>query len=284
MSTVKVATSKLTALASAVRSKSGESEGLTLNDIPNIIPSLAAPPTWADGTWEQIAQALSDHKSGKIDLYTIPGWEIGATRIVPLSAMASTGVGESHVAQDVEIVLTDKDVYDLSDGSGKCVFTWDLKDCLANGSTLEGGYLNYNNSNSKGWDGSSRRGWCNDVFYNALPTLLKNLIPQVNVKAAKSRYDSTIITSTDYCFLRSEIEVIGEDDYSHPGEGTQIAYYETDTNRIKKAGKNGGNCLWWWRSPIRTNSNSYGCCGSDGKNYTKIANHTDGGIAPCGCL
>lgn len=284
MSTVKIATSKLTALANAVRSKSGESDSLTLNDISNIIPSLATPavpPTWADGTWEEIAQALSDHKSGKIDLYTTPGWEIGATRTVPLSAMAATGVSESHIAQDVEIVLTDKDVYDLSDGSGKCIFTWDLKNCLANK-----GYMNPSGVNNGGWNSSARRTWCNNVFYNALPASFKALVPQVKVKASAGNKSSTITTSNDYCFLRSEIEVTGSVNKSYAGEGVYIKYYETQNNRLKGAGNDMfGNPehSFWERSPNATDSTLFCIC-RDGTNLYSMRADYANALAPCGCI
>lgn len=285
---VRIATSKLAALSNAIRSKSGGTEEITLNVIPTIILSLAVPPlpTWADGTWEEIAQLLADHKAGDINLYETPGWEIGATRTVPLSAMAATGVGESHVAQDVEIVLADKNVYDLEDGSGKCVFTWDLKDVLANGEIKEGGYMNprfnyFSHTNNGGWDGSARRTWCNNVFYNALPASFKALVPQVKVKASAGDMSEEITASSDYCFLRAEIEVFGARAYSVGGEGSQIEYYKT-SEKNKKAGASDVSA-WWLRSPVYSNNSSF-CRVDDRGDANYYQSGLNEGIAPCGCI
>lgn len=277
---VRVQTSKLTALADAIRAKSGDSAEITINDIPTIIPSLSAPPRWADGTWDEIAKALADHKAGKIDLYTTPGWGIGATRVVPLAAMSATlDASESHVAQDVEIVLADKDVYDLEDGSGKCVFTWELKNCLANGTTAENGTMN-TNSNIPTWSSSERRTWCNDTFKAALPSEFRNLIPFVKVGGTEGYV-------TDYCFLRSEVEVTGMASASSGGDssGIFIKYHYSNTNaRKKKAGKNGSATAWWFRSSSKTNPGQFCLYNPQFGNIVPANPTIKLGVSPCGCI
>lgn len=311
MSTVKIATSKITALADAIRAKSGGNEEITLNDIPIIIPTLSVPPTWADGSWDDISQLLDDHKAGKINLYETPGWEIGAVRNVDINAIAqpSSGVGEKHSAQTVEIVLTDKNVYDLADGSGKCVYTWDLKNVLWCRKDEEYGGTTYisdypeqgsirdsamGNRNRGGWASCHRKTWCNNAFYNALPEKFKSIIQEVVVKSGSGDGDFSISTSNNFCFFRSikEITDLQSDGRFAEGEGTLLEYYSTPANRIKYFGRNMIANGYWTRSPyyyntndqMSTNSTGWYAISQDGDKWYREPATQQTGIAPCGCI
>ena len=283
---VKIATSKLTALADAIRNKGGTTEPLLLADIPTIVPSLAAynPPTWADGSWNDIIQALAKHEAGTIDLYTTPGWEIGATRTVPLAAMGTTaptgvGVGESHVAQDVEMVLMDKNVVDLAAG-GKCNFVIGMKNCLA-----KSGYMNSGNTNSGGWRDCQRRTWCNNVFANAVPDELKSLVKNASIKTSAGNESTTIKITTDTWFLPCEYNVFGQINHSVPGEDTvQWEWYKTAANRIKRFGTGGGGAIWWERSPRSINNLNFCYVSSSGGFATGGKASDTLGLAPHACI
>lgn len=255
---VKIATSKFTALADAVRAKSGgTTESLSLADIPAIIPTLSVP-TWADGSWDDIAEALDKHEKGAIDLYSKSGWEIGSAKTVPIAAMAATGVGESHVAQNIEMILMDKNVIDLAAG-GKCNFVIGMKDCLAdaNNHYSEGGYMNPTSTNAGGWKNSARRTWCNNVFVNAVPNGLKSLVKNASIKTSAGYGTTTIDTTTDTWFLPCAYNVSGKNDgVSYTGEDTvQWEWYKTKANWLKKPATEGyeygGEIYGWWflRSP-----------------------------------
>lgn len=290
MSTVKVATSKLTALANAVRSKSGESEGLTLNDISIIIPSLATPSiptsTWADGTDEEIAAMLNAHYDDNVDFNIYDHWKEGDKRNVQLSAMAATGVNEAHVAQTVTMVLVNKGGRTLSNGK-ECAFIWQQENCLANDTTLEDGdiiSIAPGATNIGGWKDCVRRTWCNNVYYNALPTGFKTLVKQCTNKTSKGNKLTTLDETQDYCFLPAEFEVQGATTYAADNEATtQWGYYKTAANKVKKAGSSGKASSWWLRSPHVDRTDTY--CGVVWSGAAQAYNITSSlGIAVAGCI
>lgn len=272
MSTVKIATSKLTALANAVRTKSGESEELTLNDIPTIIPSLATPSipsaTWADGTWEEIEAMLDAHYDGRINIYDY--WNVGDERTVALSKIddnllgAATANGAKyHPAQNATIVLVHKGGKTITSGNrnGKeCAFICHHKKVLSSGykDVFNSELRVKMNSSAKttGWNGSDRRSWCNGNYYRGLPTALRNILKYVQNKTAAVG-GASIQTTSDVCFLPAYSEITGSNykngsQITYPGEGTQWSYYANVANREK------GNLPYWTRSPgITPNTPNY---------------------------
>ena len=238
---------------------------------------------WDSAPDSNVAAAIAAAQAGEVDLSTI--WSVGDTRKVQLSAMAATGVGESHVAQEVEVVLMDfQQLYDYTDGSGKCKVIWGLKNGLANGTTGEYGYMNSSN-NTGGWDACKRRTWCNEVFYKSLPEWMQAATRQVNVITASGSSSSTA-TSADYCFLPAEKEIFGSNAYaSSTAESSlkQWTWYATSGNRTKKCGANGSASDWWERSPSSGSSYGFCCVNSDGGAYSTPASNTNL-LAPSGCF
>lgn len=232
--------------------------------------------SWAGGTDEEICAMVEAADKGDINLADY--WSVGDTRQVQLSAMAATGVGESHAAQSVELVLIHAGGKDLvtatESGRTTCSFVVGLKDCLN-----EAGYMNSANTNAKGWDGCARRTWCNSVFRNAIPSPLRGIFKQHKNKAFAG--GSTIKTSNDYFALPAEIEVFGTRSYSASGEGSQFKYYETTSNRIKNI--NGSAANWWERSPYRSNSVFFCLVSSKGVAFSLEASSTYG-LVPFGCI
>ena len=234
--------------------------------------------TFSDGTDEEILAMVQAHYDDKIKLSDY--WAIGDTRTVTLSAMSATYVGESHSSQDVQLTIIDFDHDDLVtpiNGKTKAAISVQLKNCLNTK-----GYMNSSNTNSGGWEESARRKWCNDIFYNAIPSILRNGIKQVIKKNYKVYNSNNITTTSDYCFLLSETEIFGEKKYSIDStEGTQYEYYKTSSNRIKQV--SGSNYYWWERSPYGSGS-SYFCdvngAGSASGDYASYAY----GLAPCLCI
>lgn len=234
--------------------------------------------TFADGTDEEILAMIQAHYDDKINLSDY--WAVGDIRTVHLSAMSATGVGESHAEQDVQFVIADFDHDDLTNsinGHTKAAVTLSQKNCLN-----ETGYMNSSNTNSGGWESCARRTWCNNVYYNSLPDIIKNGIKEVNKKNYKVYNNATITTTPDYCFLLSETEIFGANTYSVGStEGTQYEYYKISSNRIKQV--NGSNKYWWERSPRSSNASDFcyvnSSCGAsfNGASYTI-------GVAPCLCI
>jgi len=208
------------------------------------------PSSWADGTDEEIAAMVRAHYDGKIKLSDY--WSVGDERVVSLSAMEATGVEESHAAQNVVFVLSNVGGKYLADGVTECAFQVDQKNTLN-----ETGYMNSTMTNIGGWKDSARRTWCNSVYKNAIPSTLRGIFKEfINQSGTGGSSSSGVEDTTDTFALRAEIEIFGSRSYSVSGEGSQVTYYQTSSNRIKQA--NGSNSAWWGRSP--KSGNSYRFC------------------------
>ena len=220
-------------------------------------------------------------------------WAVGDTRTVQLSAMSATGVGESHAAQEVELVLMHAGGYELNEavasGRTTCSFIVGQKDSLATA-----GYMNSSNTNSGQWNGSARRTWCNSVYKNALPSTLLPIFKQFKTITAQTYNGSTNQESVDYFALPAAKEVFGGSATS-AGDATshsnltefnalfQFDYYKTASNRVKKLGKTGSANYWWERSPRYNYSSGFCLVYSDGSVYYDFASYTRG-LAPFGCI
>ena len=246
-------------------------------DIYSVELSFLKIVTFADGTDEEIVAMIEAHYADKINISDY--WAVGDIRSVSLSAMSATGVGESHSAQTVQFAIADFDHDDLTtaiNGHSKAAVTLTQVHSLNTK-----GYMNSSNTNSGGWTSCARRTWCNNVYYNALPTTIKNAVKSVNKLTSAGSQSSTINTTSDNIFLLSEIEIFGSTTYSVSGEGIQYSYYKTSSNRIKQV--NGSNYYWWERSPT-SGYGTYFCHvnfgGSADFNYASNSY----GLAPCLCI
>ena len=243
-------------------------------------PSLV---TWAGGTDEEIVKMVAAADAGLINLSDY--WAVGDTRTVQLSAMSATGVGESHSAQEVDLVLMHAGGYELNEavasGRTTCSFIVGQKDSLA---TV--GYMNPSTTANPTWNNSKRRTWCNSVYKNALPTTLLPIFKQFKTITALTYDSSTNQESIDYFALPAEKEVFASREYSNSTEFKalfQFDYYKTASNRIKKLGKTGSANEWFGRSP----GYNYGVRFCSVDSYGEQSNgleYSDCGLAPFGCI
>ena len=253
---------------------------------------------WSTGTNEEITAMINSYYNGEITLEDVKSvWSIGDVRNVDISAMTATGVGESHRAQTVEFEILDFDHDTLTtpiDSITKALITVDMKNCLRDAnvtdttgsSNTEHGYMNSSNTNVGGWTSCARRTWCNNVFYNALPSYFKSLVKPVDKLTSAGNQSSIINTDSDYCFLLSEIEIFGSVTYSKAGEGSQYAWFANATaNRYKlpKWDSSRVSDSWWERSPCGSYSNRFCVVGNVGGAYYNNASNAYG-LAPACCL
>ena len=103
-------------------------------------------------------------------------------------------------------------------------------------------------SNYGGWNESRMRTSTMSTMKSYLPDDWEAIIKPVNKLASAGRKNSAIITSSDNCFLLSEIEIFGSTPYSVSGEGSQYAYYKAGNTKVKKV--NGSANDWWELSPV----------------------------------
>lgn len=235
--------------------------------------------TWASGTDEQIVAMVADADAGIINLADY--WTVGDERQVTLSAMEATGVGESHVEQTVTFVLMNAGGKTLANptasGRSECSFIVGMKNGLANGTTGETGYMNSSLTSNGGWEACARRTWCNEVFKNAIPSILRDIFKQHLNITANGSASSTIATTTDYFALPAEKEVFGSStqaDSTAEASLTQFEYYKTSANRIKKTGDSGSASGWWARSPRESGSWSFCYVNSAGSTNYNDATRT----------
>ncbi len=263
----------------------------TVEGVGGVVCDLFSVPAFAEATDADLAIMLEMHYNDLIDIKDY--WAIGDKRTVSLSAMSATSVGESHAAQDVEMVIIDFDHDDLVtpiNGHTKAAITLNQANGLYNR-----GYMNSSNTNSGSWNSSARRTWCNNVYYNALPSTFKSIVKQVNKITASTYNGSTNQTTADYCWLLAAGEVF---DYTRPASSggqtttgysnvtefnalTPYPYFSTSANRIKQS--SGSAYGWWERSPYYYSSSYFCYVGSDGSAYINSASGTYG-LAPACCL
>lgn len=273
----------------------------------NVIETLTAinntlynPDDWIDKSWatasdETIVSLVAKLDAGTITRDDLP-WAVGDERVVHLSAMAATGVGESHVEQDVTFVIMNVGGKTLADGVTECNYVVGMKNCL-----LEKGYMNSTNTNLGSWNGSARRAWCNSIFYNAVPESIRSIFKQFNCLTAQTYNGSTNQTTQDYFALPAAAEVFkGDPTYGQGGTAgsrstassnltefnalSRWTWYETTANRIKTLSDSGSADYWWERSPYYDNSSSFCDVANYGNADSSNASYYTYGLAPFGVI
>ena len=253
--------------------------------------------TFANGSDDDIVNMLSAHYQDKINIADF--WAVGDKRKVSLSAMSATYVGESHRAQTVEFAIADFEHDDLTtaiNGHKKAAVTLVQVDCLMSAeceagtrvgkNNSENGYMNSSNTNVGGWGKCARRTWCNNVYYNALPTKIKSIVKEVIKKTSAGNESKNIVTSNDKVFLASGIEIHNNSTYASDGEGVQYQYYKNLTANIYKKPAfdvNYESAAYWKRSPVSTATDSFATVSvAGGPGWYEASEYK--GIAPCICI
>ena len=252
-----------------------------------VTSNIASLVSWSTGTDAEIKAMVDAYYDGTFSLEDIKSvWNVGDEREVSLSAMAATGVGESHVAQTVKFVIMNFGGKKLtSDGTTDVLAIVGQKNLLANDTSGEVGYMNSSNTNNGGWNSCARRTWCNSVYKNAVPETLRTIFKEFNNVTANGS-STTTATSADYFALPSEKEVFGSTTYANAtaeASNSQFSYYATSANRIKRYGESGSAGSWWERSPSSGTSSYFCGVRSDGGARYDSASSSFG-LAPFGCI
>jgi hypothetical protein len=159
------------------------------------------------------------------------------------------------------------------------VLQFDFKDALAAGYRM-----NVSNTNTGGYGASEMYTTTIPMVVNRLPEYLRGMLIPFNVLASAGNQSAEIVTvQNNLLALRSEVEIFGTNSNSKPGEGTQIPYYQTAANRVKKRGHTGSASSWWERSPRGSNSSNF--CYVNGSGSASYYSASDAnGVAPFGCI
>lgn len=230
--------------------------------------------SWTDGTDDEIAAMIDAARTGTIDLQTDAGWAVGDVRTIQTKEFTDE-YPTVHVSQSIDIVISSFEDYNKCG----CVLQFDFKDSLEKGARM-----NISNTNAGGYKASEMFTVMLPRLAEALPTWLSSRLLEFDVLASAGSQSSTIETiKGNKLALRSEIEIFGTTTYSRAGEGTQIEYYKTAANRVKKKGHNGSASFWWERSPGASSSGYFCRVDSSGSASSHYASSTYG-VAPFGCI
>lgn len=145
-----------------------------------------------------------------------------------------------------------------------------------------GYHINSSQSNVGGWEASEMRNFCNDRIYNAFPTVWKSVIKKPYIPANIGNNTTTIVTSQDYVYLPSNVELTATTTDPYNNEGYAISWMTSTTDRIKK--QNGVASKYWTRSAMRGYDRYWVYIAEDGSvngNLTYAYPQTKNGICPC---
>lgn len=222
-------------------------EYATNEEIDALFASTPSIPSFADATWEQIAQVA---EAGTASNY----FAVGDEKTIALSTN-----------EQITLVILGFNHDDLASG-GKAGITIGMKNLLATRYAM-----NLSNTNAGGWDQSKMRTETMQTLLAQLPSDLRNSIKQVNKKATAGGASTTITTSSDKLFLFSEVEIDGTTSAEYADEGEQYEYWKTikdgtvAADRIKYLSNGGGSASHWWlRSPSVSGSSDFRWVSSTG--------------------
>lgn len=199
--------------------------------------------SWANGTVEQIQAMLDAADAGVINLEDY--WSIGDARTVTFTA---TTLG----ATSMDWVLTDFN--GTTSGGTPYHAVIHTKDLFPTAVKMKGSDTNV---------GSWRDSWIRssiiaNTIYPNLSSEFKSLIKEASIVSGAGNASNTTQTTSDYIWLFAEKEVIGTTYGSGSAEAalcTQMKYFETSSNRIKR--QNGSVNGWWLRSPYAINKKQF---------------------------
>ena len=176
---------------------------------------------------------------------------------------------ELYTGETVKIILLDTDKDKLAEGEGNAKTTFGILVC-------DGLFrMNKENTNRTSWKDCEMRTRMERIL-RLLPEVIRNNIKPVLKKTSAGGGSRDIITTTDKCFLFSEVEIRGEVQYSRPGEGEQYEYFVSDEGRNFDDYK-------WLRSPYCISSISFCCVSSSGYSGSNGAD-TSTGVAFGFCI
>lgn len=254
--------------------------------------------TWADGTDAEIVAMVQAADEGKLDINEY--WHVGDERVVRLNAISG------YAAQEATLVLMDTDHYDLItpvlDKNGntryRCSFVVGLKNALQETMAFS------TSVGATGWDDTSTvnkiKSFCNSNFIDMIPSALSAIFKQFNLGSGKignaSTGGITMGYSSNLFAIFADREISATNSNSADIEWaslSQIEYYKTVANRIRKIGNNGSPYKCWTRSmDINSRSNKSKAIYID-ENGSNVMDTTPDsannvskiyGVAPFGCI
>lgn len=202
-------------VASPQKSDYSVYDGTTAPYIPVIVESnfKSKIPSWSTGTDAEITAVINDYRNGIITEEEIREvWHEGDCRKIHLSAMPSVYGFESHQEQDVEMYISKIGSSIIgwihNELNNPCILITQ-KECLIEEGPLMVDSYDRRGSIQCGWGAGGWWGtfsptpsedcWFNDVYYNALPNYLKQLIQLSRQYLIGNAYSD--LYTYAYCFF-----------------------------------------------------------------------------------
>lgn len=139
--------------------------------------------------------------------------------------------------------------------------------------------MNTTNTNIGGWNDSAMREFCNGRVYDAFPIEWKSIIKQVQIPASAGNRSSDIVYSKDYVYLPSYAEVFATSEDPYASEGKIIAFFNTDTDRVKTM--NGTASIWYLRSAEVSYNTYFRAVSAQGNMNGYVVSSRSLGVCPC---
>ncbi|MBO7211322.1 MAG: hypothetical protein J6V44_10020 [Methanobrevibacter sp.] len=246
------------------------------------------------GSDEDVAAMIDAARIGLIDLQEDGLWKVGDSRRVELSQFTGGG-SVDHQAQSRVITITQFGDYN----NCGCLFQFDFTCTIR-----EGQRINATRTNVGGYSSAEIYTTTLPALVDALPIWLKDRLKTFDVLVSAGAGSSEIVTvSNNKLALRSAVEVLGEagvssgtNNYTYPGEGTQVDFYKNvaGSHRITYVygvcdDFSDSNRYTFTRSPYYNVSSafaaiSWSSAGIRSSSSTNITDSTYGYISSFGCI
>ncbi len=224
-----------------------------------------------------VAIMIDAAREGLIDLQADAGWAVGDVRTIHLAAFTGGG-STAHAAQDAEIVISQFGDYN----DCGCLFQFDFVNCLATEQRPNG-----TRTNVGGYGETEMYLTTLPAMVEALPEWLRTRLKTFSVLTGKGGGSSEVESvPNNKLALRAEVEVLGTNQKSAEGEGSQVsryAYAETRKKVKARAAASPSNIAWSLRSPKPGSSTSTCLITSNGDINDYYPDTTEG-LSPFGCI
>lgn len=254
------------------------------------VSEVIAPTTETEGytlhTCSRCGDSYKDNYTEKLPSLPEKGNDLADYSWAEISEISKAGAAPEYfaVGDEKDITLTTGEAITLriigfnhdilSDGSGYSGITFQMENCLPAVYRMHS-----SNTNSVGWIGSAMRTRLQPggAIFETLPGDVKTVICPVDKVTSEGNKSTNLITTSDYLFLLSEMEVFGYQSYAVV-EGSQYVFYEGDEDTTaQKAVKycSGNLTTWWERSPRATTINGYAAVNAVGKPTAGYASNSN---------
>ena len=221
-----------------------DAQGMNSNNVNN--PTTGRASSFEDDSWSEIQTNIRNNNTSQ--------YNVGDTRAIKTN-------GKTYTLRLANKTNTGTICSGSTNSQTACGFVIEFAD------SCENVQMNSTVTNAGGWQDSEARSYMNEVFYNNLPSDLKEVITTTRVVSGHgSQSGSTDYTTNDRIYYLSLKEIFSDvttTQDSAANKTRQLDYYEGKSTTIsnptyaKKVNESTAIISWWW-TRTATSSNSTG--------------------------